>query len=187
MKSRWIEVGVRLKPSRSAFVTVALGVIVGAAAAVGAIEVPAMLDRPSCAETVMKAVSTDRPVHGTYQCFDSSAQAGLQSIGIDSDSAFATQVGVNGEYHYLHKTADGGYVYEYDHPRAPHDRIKGTFATLGVPAIVADLRRGDFMGAWKVPNDFRAAWSEITGASQNESSLLFTIYLDGDGRIASVK
>ena len=38
--------------------------------------------------------------------FDTDMQTGLQSIGIDSDSAFATKVGTNGDYHYVRKTQD---------------------------------------------------------------------------------
>src|SRR5207247_331110 len=82
-------------------------------------------DRPACAETVMQAVATDQAVKGSYTCFDDSMQAGLQTIGIDSDNSFATRVGQNGEYHFLHKTADGGYVYEYDRPEHAHDQVKG--------------------------------------------------------------
>ncbi|HVH62503.1 MAG TPA: hypothetical protein VNA65_02775 [Candidatus Dormibacteraeota bacterium] len=167
--------------------TLLIGGLIGAGTMLGATQVRASMDRPTCAETVMKAVSTDKPVNGSFECFDSSYRAGLQHIGIDSDNTFASQVGKNGEYHYLHKTADGGYVYEYDRARSPHDRFKGTVSKLGLPSIVAALQRGDFYGAWHVPNDFEAAWSEITGDTQNESSELFTFYMDHSGKITFVK
>lgn len=177
----------RFRAYRTSVVTLVIGVLIGAGATLGTTQVRASMDRPGCAETVMKAVSTDKPVNGSYECFDSSYQAGLQNIGIDSDNAFAQRVGKSGEYHYLHKTADGGYVYEYDRARSPHDRLKGTLTRLGLPAIEADIQRGDFSAAWHVPNDFGAAWSEITGDSQNESSELFTFYMDGSGKITFVK
>lgn len=168
-------------------VTIVLSALAGGAIAVGAIELPGLSDRPTCPETVMKAVSSDRPVAGAFECFDTPVQHELQTNGIDSDGAFATLVGQNGEYHFLHKTADGGYVYEYDRMKAPHDRVQGALSALGWPTISADVRRGDLAAAWHVRNDFRAAWSEITGQTQSPNSMLFTFYLDGDGRIAEVK
>lgn len=177
----------RRRISRSFVLTVVISAALGAGVALGVSNVVGTRERPGCVETVMKAVSTDQPVHGSYECFNTVEQAGLSSVGIDSDQAFAVRVGQNGEYHFVRKTADGGYVYEYDRPRSPHDRIKGTFAMLGLPTIAADLRRGDLNGAWSQPNDFRKAWSEITGQSQNEASELFTFYIDGNGKIMVVK
>lgn len=168
-------------------VIIVVSALAGAAIAVGAIELPGLSERPTCPETVMKAVSSDRPVAGTFQCFDGAVQRELQANGVDSDTTFATVVGQNGEYHFLHKTADGGYVYEYDHMTAPHDRVQGALSALGVPNISADVRRGDFAAAWHVRTDFSGAWSEITGQTQSPSSMLFTFYLDGDGRIHQIK
>lgn len=173
--------------SRYTFAALAVGALIGVAITVGTTQLQQASDRPACAETVMRAVSTDQPVRGTYQCFDADEQAGLQSIGVDSDTSFAALVGQTGEYHYLHKTADGGYVYEYDRPRSPHDRVQGALAKLGVPMIASAVSRGDLGAAWRVPNDLPSAWSEVTGASQNERSELFTFYMDGDGKINTVK
>lgn len=177
----------RARLSKSFVLTVVVSAVFGAGVALGASGLLAARDRPTCVETVMKAVSSDQPVNGSYECFDTRERLGLSTVGIDSDQAFAMRVGQNGEYHYVRKTADGGYVYEYDRARSPHDRIKGTFAMLGLPKIAAALQRGDIGAAWSVPNDFRKAWSEITGQSQNESSDLYTFYLDGNGKIMSVK
>lgn len=172
--------------NRSTVLTALVSAACGAAAAVAVIELPGVWDsRPACPETVMKAVSSDRPVNGTYGCFNPAVQAELQANGIDSDSAFAQQVGQNGDYHFMQKTADGGYVYEYDRPKA--DRVQAALTALGWPKISGDLRRGDFTAAWHVKNDFGAAWSDITGHMQNSSSQLFTFYLDSDGKINGVK
>src|ERR1051326_8246124 len=102
--------------------TVFGGVMFGALLAGGGPQIPHLFDRPSCGGTVMKAVSSGEAVNGAYNCFDSDLQQGLSSAGIDSDGAFATRVAKNGSYHYLHKTEDGGYVYEYDRPQSPHNR-----------------------------------------------------------------
>lgn len=177
----------RVRLSKSFVLTVLISAGFGAGLALSASAVVSARDHPGCVETVMQAVSTDQPVNGSYECFDATEQAGLSSVGIDSDKAFAIRIGQKGDYHFVRKTADGGFVYEYDRPRSPHDRIKGTFAMLGAPTIAADIRRGDFLAAWSVPNDFRKAWSEITGQSQNESSELFTFYVDGNGKISTVK
>jgi hypothetical protein len=147
-----------------------------------------MLDRPpSCAETVMRAVSTDRPVAGTYNCFAGNLQLGLQSVGIDSDSAFATTIGQDGDYRLLHRTEDGGYVYEYDHPTTPHDKVKGAVVALGLTRTSADMRRGDIGAAMTVRPDLRGAWAELTGQTQHAESKLYTIYVDGQGKITAIK
>lgn len=177
----------RFRLSRANVLTVLISAAFGAGVALGASALVSARDRPTCAETVMQAVATEQPVKGSYECFDPAEQAGLSTVGIDSDKEFAVRVGQNGEYHFVRKTADGGYVYEFDRPRSPHDRFKGAFDMLGLPTIAADLRRGDLGGAWSAPNDFRKAWSEITGQSQNEASEVFTFYMDGNGKIRTVK
>lgn len=148
---------------------------------------PDVWQRPTCADTVMRAVSSAQPVKGTIACFNSDMQAGLQSLGVDSDRAFASRVGVSGDYHYVEKTADGGYVYEYDRALKPHDRVRGAMAALGVQRTAADARRGDVGAALAERRDLGAAWAEITGATQNEKSELFTFYLDGAGKVTAVK
>ena len=130
-------------------------------------QIPNLWDRPPCGDTVMKAVSTEKPVTGTYACFDQNLQDGLSSAGIDSDSTFASRVGNNGSYRYLHKTEDGGYVYEYDRPQSPHNKVQG--------AITALKRR-----------DLFAAWDEITGATQRSTSKVFTLYFNGEGKVTAV-
>lgn len=172
---------------RSTVVTVLVSAVFGAAAAVAVLEAPAVWDRPACTDTVMKAVASDRPVAGTYSCFNSAVQAELSANGIDSDSAFADKVGQNGDYHFMQKTADGGYVYEYDRPGAPHDRVQAVLTALGWPKISTDLQHGDFNAAWHVTNDFGAAWSYVTGHMPSSNSQLYTFYVDGDGKISSVK
>jgi hypothetical protein len=162
-------------------------VMVGVLIAGGGPQVGGMWDRPACAEKVMKAVSTDKPVAGTIGCFDHGLQNGLQTLGIDSDRSFATRVGQNGEYHFVHKTADGGYVYEYDRLTAQHDRWQGALTDLGWSKITADLKRGDLGAAWREVNDFGAAWAEVSGQTQRPQSTLFTFYLDGGGKVTSVK
>lgn len=161
--------------------------MLGALLAAAGPEAVSALDRPTCAETVMKAVASDQTVSGTYGCFDKNLQAGLLTIGVDSDSAFAARVGQNGDYHFLHKTADGGYVYEYDRPTTPHDKVQGAISALGLPQMRADLRSGDFLAAWNVKHDIHRAWAEISGATQNNESRLFTFYVGSDGRITAVK
>jgi hypothetical protein len=150
-------------------------------------QIPNMWQRPACADTVMHAVSSSKPVHGTFACFNSDMQTGLQSIGISSDRAFAERVGTSGDYHYVNKTADGGYVYEYDRPLKPHDRVRGALAALAVTRTAADVRRGDLRAALGERPNLGAAWAEITGATQNEKSTVFTFYLDGNGKITAVK
>ena len=167
--------------------TVFGGVIFGVVLAGAAPQVPSFWDRPACAETVMQAVATDQAVKGSYTCFDDSMQAGLQTIGIDSDNSFATKVGQKGEYHFLHKTADGGYVYEYDRPEHAHDKVRGAISALGLPGASRDVRRGDLAAAWNEHRDLGAAWAELTGQTQGAHSQLFTFYMDGKGRVSSVK
>ncbi len=150
-------------------------------------QVPNLWQRPACAETVMRAVSSTRPVRGTIKCFNADMQTGLYALGIDTDTAFADHVGVNGEYHYVNKTADGGFVYEYDRALKPHDRLRGALTALGVASTTKDVRRGDFSAALNERHDLAAAWAEITGATQVEKSELFTFYLDGSGKVESVK
>jgi hypothetical protein len=178
---------IRLPQSGKPIFTVLAGALLGAVVAFAGPQVPAALDRPGCAETVMRAVSSDRTVNGTFACFSGALQAGLLTVGVDSDSAFADRIGQNGEYNFLHKTADGGYVYEYDRPKTPHDRFKGAIGALGVPQMRSDVRHGNFLAAWKEPRDMRLAWAEITGQTQHDESRLFTIYVGADGRITAVK
>lgn len=178
---------IRLLKNRRPVATVFGGVVLGALL-VGAVpQVTAFMDRPTCAETVMKAVSTDKAVRGTYGCFTPNMQAGLASIGIQSDSDFAQRVGQTGDYHLVHKTADGGYVYEYDRPTQPHDKVHGALNALGVPGMSRDLRRGDVGAAWNERHDLGAAWAEITGQTQQAHSQVFTFYMDGDGKVTAVK
>jgi hypothetical protein len=115
----------------------------------------------------MQAVATERPVDGSYHCFDTNLQNGLQAAGIDSDSAFAARIGHSGSYHYLHKTEDGGYVYEYDRTVSKHNPVQGALNAL---------KKGDLY----------LAWAEITGQTQKSSSKVYTLYLDGDGKITAV-
>jgi len=167
--------------------TVLAGALLGAAVALAGPQAATALDRPGCAETVMRAVSSEKTVKGTYACFDKGLQVGLLTVGVNSDSTFAYRIGQNGEYHFVHKTADGGYVYEYDRPTTPHDRLKGTISALAVPQMRADIRRGNFLAAWNEPHDVRRAWAEITGQTQNDESRLFTIYVGANGKITAVK
>jgi len=178
---------VRLPRARGPVVTVFGGVLLGALLVGAGPPVQAAWDRPACAETVMKAVATEQTVQGTYGCFDDTMKVGLQTIGIDSDGAFATRVGQNGEYHFVHKTADGGYVYEYDRPTRPHDKMKGAISALGLPGTSRDVRRGDLVAAWNEHRDLGAAWAELTGQTQGEHSQVFTVYVDGHGKVRSVK
>jgi hypothetical protein len=165
----------------------AAGAIVGALLMYAGPQVASAMDRPACAETVMQAVATDKAVDGTYSCFDRGLQLGLMTIGVNSDSSFADRIGQDGEYHFLRKTADGGYVYEYDRPTTPHDRFKGMIGALAVPQTRIDVRHGNFLAAWHEPRDLRLAWAEITGQTQNTESRLFTFYVGSDGKITAIK
>jgi hypothetical protein len=167
--------------------TIAAGVMLGAFFAGAGPQIVAGFDRPACAETVMKAVSTDHTVQGAYGCFDKGMQLGLLSIGVDSDSAFAERIGQNGDYRFLRKTQDGGYVYEYDRPTTPHDSVQGAVSALGLPQMRKDLRQGNFLAAWNVKHDLPLAWAEITGKTQNQESRLFTVYVGSDGKIDAIK
>ena len=178
---------IRLPESGRPWFMAAVGVIVGALAVYAGPQVVAAMDRPSCAETVMQAVSSDQRVHGTWGCFDQSMQMGLVTIGVNSDSSFADRIGQDGDYHFLRKTADGGYVYEYDRPTTPHDRFTGMLSALKLPQTRIDVRHGNFLAAWQESRDLRRAWAEITGQTQNTESRLFTFYIGSDGRITAVK
>jgi len=177
----------RLPRLRRPAITVFGAAVFGALLAGAGPQLPTMLDRPSCVETVMRAVASDRPVAGTYNCFDGNLQMGLQSVGIDSDVAFATRVGHDGDYRFLHKTEDGGYVYEYDRPTTPHDKFKGAVVALGLPETSADVRGGKLGAALTVRRDLRAAWAEISGQTQNAESKLYTFYVGTNGKITAVK
>ena len=159
----------------------------GAALAGAAPQMTNVWDRPACAEKVMSAVSTDKAVNGSYGCFNGNLQAGLHTIGVDSDQSFAAQIGQNGDYHFVQKTADGGYVYEYDRPLQPHDKVKGAVEALGLPKTARDFRRMDVGAALSENHNFGAAWAEITGQTQRDHSQMFTIYLDDAGKISAVK
>ena len=174
------------RPTRPMFSVIG-GVAFGALLVGAGPQIPSFLDRPSCAETVMKAVSSDKAVAGTYSCFDGSMQSGLQTIGIDSDSAFATRVGQGGQYHFVQKTADGGYVYEYVRQTRKHDQLQGAMRALGLPGTSRDVRHGDIPAALNERRDLGAAWAELTGQTQGDKSQLFTFYLDGSGKVTSVK
>lgn len=178
---------IRLPKSGRPIFTVIAGALMGAGLAFAAPQVPTALDRPGCAETVMRAVSTDKTVSGTFSCFDRGMQMGLLTVGVDSDKTFADRIGQDGDYRFVYKTVDGGYVYEYDRPTTPHDRFKGAISALAIPQTRADVRRGAFLAAWNEPHDVRQAWAEITGQTQNDQSRMFTFYLGADGRITSVK
>jgi len=178
---------IHLPGSKRPAITLFGAVVFGALIAGGTPQITNALDRPPCAEKVMQAVSTDRTVNGSYDCFDVNLKSGLHTIGVDSDQTFALRIGQDGEYHFVHKTADGGYVYEYDRPLQPHDKVKGAMAALGLPKTTVDVRRGDFAAAWNERHDLGAAWAEITGQTQQAHSQLFTMYMDGDGKISAVK
>ncbi|HET9783290.1 MAG TPA: hypothetical protein VFR33_16135 [Candidatus Dormibacteraeota bacterium] len=178
---------IRLPQSgRPWFIAIA-GAIVGALFTYAGPQVVNAMDRPSCAETVMQAVSTETTVNGTYGCFDRGLQLGLLTIGVNSDSSFADRIGQSGEYHFLRKTADGGYVYEYDRATTPHDRFQGMFSALSLPQTRIDFRHGNFLAAWNEPHNLRKAWAEISGQTQNTESRLFTFYVGPDGRITAIK
>lgn len=171
------------RPAATIFGAVALGALLAG----GAPQIPNLWDRPACAERIMQAVSSNRTVDGTFGCFDSSLQTGPQTIGVDSDKAFATRIGQDGQYHVVHKTADGGYIYEFDRPLRPHDRLKGAVTALGLPSTTIDVRRGDVGRAWNERHDLGAAWAEITGQTQRDHSQLFTFYINGGGKVTAVK
>ncbi|HEY0831156.1 MAG TPA: hypothetical protein VGE99_08430 [Candidatus Dormibacteraeota bacterium] len=178
---------IRLPRPRRPAVTVFGAAIVGALLVGAGPQLPSMFDRPACTETVMKAVASDGPVAGTYNCFDANLQLGLQSVGIDSDAAFATKIGQDGGYRFLHKTEDGGYVYEYDRPTSPHDKVKGAVAALGLLETSTDIRQGNIGAALMVRRNIRSAWAEISGKTQNAESKLYTIYVGSDGKITAIK
>jgi hypothetical protein len=148
-------------------VTVFGGVAVGALLAGAAPQVPNLWDRPACGEKVMQAVSTEKPVAGTIDCFATDLKLGLSSAGIDTDKEFADRVGKTGTYRYVHKTEDGGYVYEYDRNMTPHNRWQGAFAALK-------------------QRDVRAAWAEVTGQTQHSQSKVYTLYFNANGKVTVV-
>ena len=166
---------------------VAAGALLGAGLAFSAPQVPGALDRPACADRVMQAVSTDSTVDGTYSCFDRQLQLGLMSVGIDSDKSFADRLGQKGDFHFLHKTVDGGYVYEYDRPMTPHDQWLGAVDALALQQTRSDVRHWNLLAAWHEQRDLPLAWAEITGKTQNDESHLYTFFVDSDGKIAAVK
>ena len=178
---------IRLLENRRHAVTVFGGIVAGAALAFGAPQLTNFVGRPSCPDTVMKAVSSEKAVRGTYDCFEPEMKVGLASLGIQSDEQFATRVGQNGDYRYLHKTEDGGYVYEYDRPTRPHDKVQGALNAMGLPSTSRDLKRGDVGAAIGERHDVGAAWAEITGQTQRAKSQVFTFYVASDGKIAAVK
>jgi hypothetical protein len=151
------------RPIATVFGAVAFGAVLAGAGP----QLPNLLDRPACGETVMRAVSTEKAVSGTVGCFDGDLQMGLSSAGIDTDQDFAARIGKSGTYHYVHKTEDGGYVYEYDRNMSPHNQVQGA---------ISALKR----------HDVAAAWSEITGAAQQPTSKVYTLYFDTNGKITAV-
>lgn len=165
----------------------AAGAIVGGLLVYAGPQVVSAMDRPACAETVMHAVSSDKTVNGAYNCFDSGLQMGLFTIGVNSDSSFADRIGQDGDYHFLYKTADGGYVYEYDRATTPHDRFTGMMSALALQKTRLDVRHGNFLAAWHESRNFRQAWAEITGQTQNTESRLFTFYVGSNGKITAIK
>jgi hypothetical protein len=145
-------------------------------------QLPALIDRPACTERVMKALSTEQPVNGSYECFDKAYQVRLVGSGVDSDRAFAKQIGQNGRYHFLRKTDDGGYAYEYDQMLNPHS---GLSAVANSFSLAWDgVRHGDLTSPW-LP--LEVTWNELTGQAQGSSSNFLVFYLDKDGKIARVK
>jgi hypothetical protein len=158
---------IRLPRGKGPTVTVLGAVALGAFLAGAGPQLPGLLDRPACGEKVMQAVATEKPVNGSYACFDTNLQAGLSSAGIDSDVAFAARIGHAGSYHYLQKTEDGGYVYEYDRTVSGHNQVQ---------AAIKALKSRDVLGAW----------AEITGQTQKSSSKVYTLYFDGEGKITAV-
>lgn len=177
----------RLPRSGRPLFMVAAGAMLGAGLMAASPQVPGALDRPACTERVMQAVASDSAVKGSYSCFDRQLQLGLLSVGVDSDKAFADRLGQNGDYRYLHKTVDGGYVYEYDRPMTPHDRWLGAVEALALQQTRLDVRRWNLLAAWRERHDFPLAWAEITGKTQNDESHLYTFYIGADGKITAVK
>ena len=177
----------RLPMSGRPLFMVAAGAILGAGLMAAGPEVPGTVDRPACADRVMQAVSSDSTVNGTFSCFDQQLQFGLMSVGVDSDKSFADHLGQAGDYHYLHKTVDGGYVYEYDRPMTPHDRWLGALDALALQKTRLDVRHWNFLAAWREPHDVPLAWAEVTGKTQNDQSHLYTVYVGPDGRITAVR
>ena len=151
------------RPIATMFGAVAFGVLLAGAGP----QLPNLLDRPACGETVMKAVSTEKPVSGTLGCFDKDLLTGLSSAGIDTDEEFANRIGKTGTYRFVHKTEDGGYVYEFDRNTSPHNQLQGALSAL---------RR----------RDVGAAWSEITGASLHPTSKVYTLYFNSNGKVTAV-
>jgi hypothetical protein len=156
------------RPDRSVL-TLLGAAFVGAILASGGTQMASLWDRPpTCTETVMKALSTDHTVNGTFSCFDIDIQSGLQRHGVFSDSTFASELGHSGDYSFVQKTQDGGYVFEYDRLGSPHNRVTG--------ALTALYRLNP-----------RGAWMEITGQTQQATSIIYTFYVDRDGKISQVK
>ena len=151
------------RPIVTVFGAVAFGALLAGAGP----QVPNLFDRPACGETVMKAVSSEKPVSGAVACFGSDLQMGLSSAGIDNDAQFADRIGKPGSYHLVHKTADGGYVYEYDRNMTPHNRFQ---------AALNALKRRDVIGAW----------FEITGDAQHPTSKVYTLYFNSNGKVTAV-
>jgi hypothetical protein len=178
-----LHLGTNRRPVATVFGAVIFGVLIAG----GGPRLTSFFERPACAEKVMQAISTDHAVSGSYDCFDTDMQIGLQSVGIDSDKALADRIGIRGEYHFVQKTQDGGYVYEYDHAMKPHDQVKGAIVALGLPGTQRDLRHGDLGAAWNERHDLPAAWAELTGQTQGEKSQVLTFYLDRGGKISAVK
>src|SRR5438874_1051127 len=69
-----------VRPVMTVFGAVAFGVLLAG----GGPQVQSLWDRPACAEKVMQAVSTDSTISGSYGCFTTNMQTGLQTIGVDS-------------------------------------------------------------------------------------------------------
>ncbi len=165
----------------------ALFMVLGAAVFGGSVvafapQVPILLDRPACVDTVMRAVSSSHPVGGTYNCFEKNFQARLDSQGIDSDQAFAAKVGQSGRYRLVGKTDDGGYAYEFDKAVFPHDGR----ATVRTALDVAWKRvsGGDIGGAW-IP--VQVTWNEVTGQNEGSVSVLVVLYADDQGKVWRIK
>jgi hypothetical protein len=155
------------RPDRSVL-TLLGAAFLGAILAGGGSQIVPLMDRPTCAETVMKALSSEQTVDGTFGCFNTDMQSGLQIHGVYSDSTFAAELGHNGDYRFVQKTQDGGYVYEYDRLASPHNRFAGAMSQLERLNV-------------------SAAWMEITGQTQHATSIIYTFYVGRDGKINAVK
>ena len=156
------------RPDRSVL-TLLGAAFVGAILVGGGAQMSSLWDRPpACTETVMKALSSDQTVKGSFSCFDIDIQGGLQRHGVFSDSTFASELGHNGDYSFVQKTQDAGCVYEYDRLGSPHNRVTG--------ALTALYRLNP-----------RYAWMEITGQTQHATSIIYTFYVDGNGKISQVR